>query len=525
MSEATTLPPHVTWLLDRIRDSGKTPRLVQTHISYVVLDGEQVYKLKKPVRFDFIDHRDLDARRHTCEEEVRLNSRLCPDLYLGVVPVRRHGASFSFEGEGEIVDYAVHMRQLPAEGMLDQRIEHGEVSIEMIGAIAGRMARFHAEAATSATITASGGYENFAANWRENFEGIAATDPDVLPREVLGRIAAFVADAMAAYKPLLLKREAAGRVRDGHGDLRADAIWIDPADHRNICIFDCLEFHERYRFSDTGLDVAFLAMDLEAQGRADFADLLIGLYCQASGDGELPLLLRLFKCYRAVVRGKVRSLLLQQPEVSPEQQRSAGDEAAALFRLAASYAVAASDLRLIVVCGLTGSGKSVLAGSLAARLGAVLLSTDVARKELAGVRPTESLSSEFGAGAYSPEMNDRVYAHVVAEAEKAAIGGIPVVLDGTYSKQAQRRPVSDLARRLNLPLLFVECRVAEEVVRQRQERRQGESWKASDANWQVYLSQRAEAEPLDEMDTAEHFVVDTTLPLDAQLKAITDLLT
>lgn len=511
MPQERAIPPHIRWLFDGIRNSGRGPTMIQTHVSVILLDGEQVLKFKKPVQFDFIDLRSLEERRRVCESEVRLNSRLCPGLYFGVVPITASGDGYHIGGDsGEVVDYAVGMRQLSAEGMLDSRIARGDVTLDMIGAIAGKMARFHAGAEATPEIREKGGLATFAGNWRENLASFAAIDESILPSATRARIEAFALAESQRLESLLRRREEAGMVRDGHGDLRADAIWINPRDANDICIFDCLEFNERYRFSDTGLDIAFLAMDLEAKGRRDLSDLLIGLYCQASGDGELPLLLPLFKCYRAVVRGKVRSLFQQQPEVEEAQRAAAREEAAALFQLAASYTAPPGKPRVVLVCGLSGSGKSFLAGAIAARMGAAVISTDVTRKKLAGVAPTEPIPAAYGAGAYSAEMTERVYASIIAAAEEQLVAGHAVVLDGTYTRREQRDAVAAMAKRAGVPLLVAECRVPDDVIRERQERRAGDSWKASDATWQTYLAQKAAADPIDEVPSASHLFIDTT---------------
>jgi uncharacterized protein len=292
----------------------------------------------------------------------------------------------------------------------------------------------------------------------------------------------------------------------------------------NVYIFDCLEFDERYRFGDTGLDIAFLAMDLEAHGRADLADLFIGLYCSASGDSTLPLVLRFYKCYRAFVRGKVRTYAANQLEPGSERD-AAQSEARELFALAAGYVRDPSPPWVLVVCGLTGSGKSVLAGTLAARLGAAVLSTDVTRKQLLGVQPTESLASDFGTNAYSEAATEEVYGAILAEASRLVDAGHSVVLDGTFSLRKQRQPVSKLATSKDIPMVFIECRASEEVIRRRQAARSRQGWATSDATWETYLGQKERAEPFDEITPNEHIIVDTTQDLSALLRVIEEAVT
>jgi aminoglycoside phosphotransferase family enzyme/predicted kinase len=516
----SAIPEHIRWLLN---EDGEA-ELKQTHVSFVVLREHDVLKLKKPVRFDFIDLRSLEARRAACENEVLLNSRLCPDLYLGVVPVTRTAGGVELGGSGEVIDYAVHMKRLSDEGMLDRMLEENRAGISTVGQIAGRLARFHERAITNEEVTATGGYRRLLANWEDNFAAVASVDPDVLPPASLRAIRDFVTEQTKRLEARLLAREREGRIRDGHGDLRADAIWVNPENSEDICIFDCLEFDVRYRYSDTGLDTAFLAMDLDARGHQLLSDLFVGLYCQASGDDDLPLLLSFFKCYRAFVRGKVRHLASQDAAIPLAERNRARNEAGHQFRLALGYCSRPRvPSRLIVVCGLTGSGKSVLAGTLAARLGAAFVSTDVTRKRLAGLAPTSSAATGYRADLYSREATGETYRKVLNRAGEFLQAGVPVVVDGTFSLRSQRAAAAELVKELQVPLLFLECRAPEEVIRDRQQRRATDSWRASDATWDVYRKQRSEAEPIEENE-GRHAIIDTTTAFDAQIGRAVDVL-
>jgi aminoglycoside phosphotransferase family enzyme/predicted kinase len=501
--------------------------LIQTHISYVFLVDDDVYKLKKPVDLGFVDFTTLEKRRFDCDEEVRLNQRGCPGgVYHGVVPVVREHDAFHVldEGDvprGEVVDYAVHMRRLPQDRMMDVLLAKDAVDFDMVGMVAGRLAELHREAAAGPEILAKGGVETHRANWRDNLGYVRPFVGRTLSQKRFDRIEAFVAAFFAREVLLLRRREHDGWVRECHGDLRSDAVCIDDSLPGGICIYDCIEFNESFRYSDTGLDAAFLAMDLDYRGRTDLSDLFVGLYAAAIGDKQLPLLLDFYKCYRAVVRGKVESLLLDDPAVSKEQKAGARKRARAYFKLAEDYAKRHTKQRLVLVTGPSGSGKSVLAGVLAARLGCVMLSTDMLRREL---YQATAEREPIDQGKYAPEARDRVYEEIETQARDFLTDGRPVLIDGTYIQRRQREPIVALAREFKTRLLAVECSAPDDVVKARQQKREGEAWTTSEGRWEVYLDQKTRLEPATELGARERLQIDTTRPLMDQIEAVLALL-
>lgn len=515
------LPEYVRALLRKAAYAHpvRSIELIQTHISYVFLVDDEVYKLKKPVNLGFLDFSTLEKRKVACEAEVRLNQRGCPGgVYIGVEPVTQRGGVYRVGGEGETVDYVVHMQRLPREGMMDRLLERGEVDFNMIGRVAARLAELHREADHSEEIARLGGFEQQLRNWRENLQLVQRFVGVTLSHARFERIKRFVAALNEDEGELLRRREREGWVRDCHGDLRSDAVCFDPSLPGGICLFDCIEFNEAFRYSDTGMDAAFLAMDLDYRGRSDLSDLFIGLYAAAIGDKELPILLDLYKCYRAVVRGKVESLLQEDPVVGKRQKAAARRRAKAYFALAESYGRRQRRRRaLVLVTGPSGSGKSVLAGTLAARVGAVLLSTDVVRRALFEERGhIEPLDT----GNYAPAVRETVYRELEREAGRAIGEGRSVVLDGTYIERKQREQVERLAQEQRARLLIVECSAPDDVVRERQRRRESEAWAISQGRWEVYLAQKTRLEPATEVAELSRIAIDTTLPLAAQLGAV-----
>jgi aminoglycoside phosphotransferase family enzyme/predicted kinase len=515
-----SLPPHIAAL----RRNTTYPRpahsieLVQTHMSFVFLVDDEVYKVKKAVDLGFANFSTLEKRRRACDAEVLLNRRGCEGgVYLDVVPITSSGGSFHLGGEGKALDYAVHMKRLPQDRMMDVLLSQGGVDFEMIGRVAGRIAQMHGQAERGARITRLGGVATFRKNWRDNLDQLRPYIGRTIGPRRFGRIEAFARSVLDEQKTLLEGREAEGWIRDCHGDLRSDAVCFDPDVPGGICIYDCIEFNEAFRYSDTGLDAAFLAMDLDYRGRSDLSDLFVGLYAAAIGDKRLPLLLNLFKCYRAMVRGQVESLLMDDPHVGTKQKRDARGRARRYFELAETYARQWPRQQLILVTGPSGSGKSVLAGVLAARLKSVMLSTDMLRLEMF---EDERGPAALDRGKYAPDERERVYAEIVRQAADFLAEKRPLVIDGTYIERRQREPFVQLVRDSGVRLLVVECVAPDEVVKARQEQRQDESWTASEGRWEVYVAQKARLEPATELFESERIIVDTTQPLDRQIESV-----
>lgn len=370
MSESGELPAHIKALLapGAIDPGGDAPLLVQTHISWVILAGGRACKLKKPRDFGFLDFTTLPRRRAACEAEVALNRRVAHGVYLGVEPVTRDGSGFRLGGDGEVVDYAVLMRRLPAERMLDYLVEHGDVSADLIDGLARHLADFYRDAATGPQIDRYTLPAAILENCQENFAQTLPYVGRTISPATYARIARSMYADLARLRPLFAERIAQGRARDCHGDLRLSAVCFDDG----IQVYDCIEFNARFRYGDVAADIAFLAMDLDAHGRPDLADEFIAAYVAASGDTTLPAVLPFYACYRAYVRGKVQSFQLDEAEVPRAQQRAVERLARQRFKLAGRYARPPRP-RLALVFGADAATRGNLAAALAGRLGAVLV--------------------------------------------------------------------------------------------------------------------------------------------------------
>ncbi len=314
-------------------DHPRAVKFIETHISLLFLTGNYVYKVKKPVDFGFLDFTTLEKRKFFCEQEVRLNRRLSPTIYLGVVTVTKEGNRMLLEGKGDVVDYAVKMRQIPEEFLMDKLLDKRQVTPMMIEAISEKLAKFYFTAETNDLIRSFAKPERVKQDTDENFEQtekyIGTTISGQMYKEVKNR----TDDFFRRKESIFYQRIAADRIRDCHGDLRLEHIfWGD-----EISIFDCIEFNERFRYTDVAADIAFLAMDLDYHGRRDLSEHLIRAFVGESGDHEMMEMLDFYKCYRAYVRGKVESFRLDDPHIPEAEKEEAFKRAQKYFDLAHHY--------------------------------------------------------------------------------------------------------------------------------------------------------------------------------------------
>ncbi len=453
-------PPLVEAMLDPgfYPHKPKGVRLIETHISWVFLTGSYAYKVKKPVNFGFLDFTTLKQRTHFAHEEVRLNRRLSPEIYLGVLEIRRRDGGFSLQGPGEVVEVAVWMKELREEWRLDLLLESGKVGHGLWDLIAERIARFHGEAETNPYIASFGEPEKVMVNVKENFDQTEPFRDITIPKGWFVDLRDYSFGFLTERRDLFKRRIQNGRIREGHGDLHTENIYYDG---KQLHVLDCIEFNERFRFQDTASDVAFLLMDLEARGFEEGGWRFLNGYLQYSGDFELLQVLRFYKIYRAYVRGKIESFQMAQ------KGKAAEEKARGYFELAWRYLVEERPRFLLASCGVMGSGKSTLCMELASRLGAVLIRSDSVRKLSLGIPPWEHRYEPFGQGIYSPEVTDSVYKRMISLAEEVLGAGYPVILDGSFSKASHRRMVSELAQRLGIPYLFLYTQCPVEVIKER----------------------------------------------------------
>ena len=330
------LPEMVQALLDPkayLETSPQGIELVQTQMSFVFLTDDYVYKVKKPVNLGYLDYTTLDKRHFYCQREVELNRRLCPDVYLGVVPISRGRSGILVGGQGKVIEYAVKMRRLPQQAMMNVLLANNQVSSPMVTNVAHKLVEFHQRAETNASISAFGDLEAITKNTQENFTQTEKYIGSTISREKYQHVKDYADSFIDKNASLFHKRIVDGRIRDCHGDLHAAHICFT----NGICIYDCIEFNDRFRYCDVASEVAFLAMDLDYYGRADLSRSFVNAYVVQSRDEELLRLLNFYKCYRAYVRGKVESFKLDDPYISEEEKTGVLAIARRYFDLAESY--------------------------------------------------------------------------------------------------------------------------------------------------------------------------------------------
>jgi uncharacterized protein len=479
-------------LIEALSDPAAYPEPVdrvevrQTHISVVFLTRDHVYKVKKQVTYGFLDFGTLARRKHFCEEEVRLNRRLAPDVYLGVVPITAQGKRLRLEGAGEAVEWAVKMRRLPDEATLEAGLRRGAIDAPLVEMLARRLADFHRAVAGGPVPAECGRFPTVARILRDIFSQSAAQVGTTVSQTVFDRLRALTEQALDRLQPLIARRAAQGMPRDTHGDLHLDHIYYfaDRAPPGNLVIVDCIEFNERFRFTDPVADMAFAAMDFAYHGRQDLADAFAAEYFRATGDEEGRPLLPLYSAYRATVRGSVEGLKLAQKEVAAAEHCPGSDKARAYWLLALGI-LEEPRLRpaLVLVGGLPGTGKSTLAHALAGSANFELIRSDVVRKELAGLAPHAPSPPEARSRLYSPEVNERTYAECLRRAEGLLFEGRRVLVDATFREEKRRQPFLEAATRWAVPALLVVTHADADIVRRRLQQRTGD---ASDADWQVF---------------------------------------
>ena len=314
-------------------DTTKGVELAQTQMSFVFLTDDYVYKVKKPVNLGYLDYTTLDRRQFYCQKEVELNQRLCPDVYLGVVPITQDKDDISVGGRGKIIEYAVKMRRLHQEAMMDVLLANNQVSPEMVTRVAQKLVEFHQRAETNANISVFGNLDTITQNTEENFTQTERYIGNTISPEKYQHIKEYTDSFIRENAPLFHKRIKEGRIRDCHGDLHAAHICFS----NGICIHDCIEFNDRFRYCDVASEVSFLAMDLDHYGRTDLSHHFVNAYIVQSQDKELLELLNFYKCYRAYVRGKVENFKLDDPHISQEEKTKILAVAKRYFELAESY--------------------------------------------------------------------------------------------------------------------------------------------------------------------------------------------
>jgi aminoglycoside phosphotransferase family enzyme/predicted kinase len=477
-------------------------RHIATHISDVFLTGSFAYKIKKPVDLKFLDFSTLEKRRYYCEREVILNRRLAPEIYLGVVPITRDGENYHLEGKGEPVEYAVKMVQFGQEGLLDAMAKRGELSREIILQLADQTARFHLSVERA---DAFGTPEVIGENVLRNFEQTAKYQGLVVSPSRFSRLKDYSEDFLKRKAALFHQRIQSGAIRVCHGDLHLQNICLDRG---RLIIFDCIEFNDALNHIDAVNEIAFLLMDLDHRSLSGLGNRFLNAYLEKTQDYEGLTMLDFYLIYRACVRAKVACFLLQDPDITEEEKKAAKERASAYFELAEGYL---TDHRpgLILMAGLSGSGKSTVAADLAEGVGGVMVRSDAVRKSIAEPGPDARAAADSGGGIYSLKMTERTYDGLLKRAGAVIASGRWTILDATYALKAHRLAAKSWAEKRAAPFVILHCTAPLSVLDARLAKRTAAGTDISDADIEIMRRQLSVFEPFDQ-EEAEHMVkVDT----------------
>jgi len=481
---------------------------LQTHISYVLLAGEYAYKVKKPVNLGFLDFSTLDARRRCCEEELRLNRRTAPDIYLATVRITGSETAPVLDGQGPPIEYAVKMRRFAQEALLDGVAKRGELSPTLVDALARKIAAFHATIDIAGAVSRFGTPDRVMAPPRENFdhiEKLIGDSPDVAQ---LQRLQAWTEREGARLATVFTERRRAGFVRECHGDLHLGNIALigdDPTP------FDCIEFNADLRWIDVMSEVAFLVMDLADHRLPGLAMRFLNAYLEETGDYPGLAVLRYYMVYRAMVRAKVACIRAHQSGLAGGARTAMENEYRGYFHLA-EHLARRGRIALTLTQGLSGSGKTTVAGMLAERLGAIRVRSDVERKRLFGLPVAARTGSAVGGGIYDPDATRRTYARLADLARVVLDAGWPVIVDATFLRDAERAAFRSLGRELSAPVIMVSCTAPDSELRRRILAREQARSDASEAGLAVLALQRDASEPPSRQELRDTIVFDTSQP-------------
>jgi aminoglycoside phosphotransferase family enzyme/predicted kinase len=496
-----------------IRDSGTLghptddSELLETHLSFVLLAGDYAYKFKKPVDLGFADFSTLEKRRLCCEEELRLNKRLAPDLYLAVVAVYGSPESPSVGGAGSPIEYAVKMRRFDRSLQFDLLREQGRLLPAYIDDLCDRVAAFHASAERAPADSEFGTPETLMRPVRENFLSVDTECSEASVLELNGHLRDVAESEWRRLRWVFDRRKSEGRIRECHGDMHLANIALSGD---RALIFDCLEFNARLRWIDVISEVAFTLMDLDFGGGRELSSRFLSRYLEHTGDYEGLEVLRFYQMYRAMVRAKVAAIRAVQLHGKDASDKTADAESLDYLWLAERYSESAGTPVLVLMHGLSGSGKSYVAERLVEALGAVRVRSDVERKRMAAFAPSEPEEE----GLYASSMTQKTYARLAQLASTCVANGFPAIVDATFLLAEHRKMFLDEAVRAKVPAVIVEVTASNQTMTERIARRSDAGGDPSDATPAVLEMQMGALNPLSSDERLQAVSVDTDSALD-----------
>ena len=482
----------------------KNIELIETHISWVILTGDFAYKIKKPVDFGFLNFSTLEKRHTCCLNELRLNRRLAPDIYLAVVSISGAADKPVITGSGEAIEYAVKMAQFSQSAQLDFMLAAGELKVEHMDAIAQMVADFHQHIEIADSSMDYGNNDVIYQPVEENINQIRENLDTTLYTDTLATLELWSKDTFEKLKFIFEQRKCDGFVRECHGDMHLrNLVWLDTGP----TAFDCIEFNSHLRWIDVISEVAFLVMDLQDRQQPQLANRFLNSYLEVTGDYEGLAVLPFYLCYRALVRAKVDALRLEQKNITEEGRQLTLTEFESYLQLATTY-TDDSTPKLIIMRGLSASGKSTLSQQLVDAMAMIRIRSDVERKRLFSVplNNNEKASNKINAGIYSRQASQQTYAKLLQLTLQVIESGYSGIVDAAFLNYEQREPFQQLAERLNITYIILEITAPEKVLRQRIVKR-GED--VSDADLAVLEYQISNWQPLYEDEKNNVISVDS----------------
>jgi aminoglycoside phosphotransferase family enzyme/predicted kinase len=487
----------------------KKCELIETHASWVILTGSYAYKIKKPVNLGFLDFSTLEKRRFCCEEELRLNRRLAPEIYLGLAPVFGLPEHPEWTGSGNAIEYAIKMAQFPQEAQLDRALAGGNLLPNQIDAFAHHIARFHQQIAVCGNDCEYGDPDHIRKPVLENFYQIRKHFPEGEMLKELAELEDWTHAELNALEPVFVRRKSEGCIRECHGDLHLrNLAWVNDAP----VVFDCLEFNPNLRWIDVISDAAFLVMDLQDRHQPRLAHRFLNLYLENTGDYYGLRVLPFYLTYRALVRAKINAIRASQPGIGKKIRSEAHGDFRDYLNLAKRHTVAVRP-QLIITHGMSASGKSTLTQPLLEHLEAFRIRSDVERKRCFGMKPEVNGHALIGEGIYTDEATERTYTRLSELAAQILDAGCSVIVDAAFLKSDQRQHFQSLAAVKHAPFRILEFTASPETLRQRIIERPKN---VSDADLAVLEHQLRNRKPLEESERVYSLEIDTEAPFDAR---------
>ncbi|WP_062263986.1 AAA family ATPase [Endozoicomonas arenosclerae] len=480
--------------------------LLETHISWVILTGEKVYKIKKPMDFGFLNFTELSDRKKFCEMEVKLNQRLAPRLYDSVIPISGSPDNPILNDQTQPFEYAIVMKQFPQEDMLDSISSSGKLTLEPLLDVAEQLAEFHSDIEVSTADQHYGSQEHVWFPVEQNFDQIRPLLNEEQDLAQLARMEKWATDSYQQLLPLIRERKEQGFIKACHGDVHLGNITIFEG---KVTLFDCIEFNEDFRWTDTMADLGFLCMDLDSRGLSHLASPVVNRYMEISGDYRGLGLLNFYKAYRAVVRAKVVLFRLHGDNITDELRNEVLREYREFATLAESYSKEVKPF-LVIMQGLSGSGKTTAGKQLVENSHCIMLRTDIERKRLFGLKP-EASSHDAKLDIYTQEVTDKTYKQIQETAGFLLSQGIPVIIDGASLKTQERTLCCQPAEVLQLPYFIVKCMAPDDVLKSRISKRQSNNTDASEATADLIQKQHQWEEPLSDHEKTHTIVLNTAI--------------